>query len=68
VEPLPYRIGDFPSIIETKNGTFLVIYDGIYVPQLVEGGRFIVRGLKGKVMFGADEVEAIIVGVREALT
>ncbi|WP_317896465.1 hypothetical protein [Pyrofollis japonicus] len=68
VEPYDARLGDFPGIVETKEG-YIVVFDGFYVPALFEGGRFRVRGLKARIVLGGgDSVDAIAVGVAEAST
>lgn len=68
VEPYDAGLGDFPGIVETREG-YIVVFDGFYVPALFEGGKFRVRGLKARIVLGGgDSVDAIAVGVAEAPT
>ena len=68
VEPLNYLLGDFPAIVETREGIALIVYDGIYIPALLEGGRFEVQGVKAEYIDGEEKREAIVVGVAEKPT
>jgi predicted nucleotidyltransferase len=68
VEPLEYTLADFPAVAETREGIILVVYDGIYVPALLEGGRFEVRGLRAEYTSPRLTGEALVVGVAEEPT
>ncbi|RUM47061.1 MAG: hypothetical protein DSY37_03715 [Hyperthermus sp.] len=61
--------GDYPSIVEAEDGTYIVSYDGYYAQALFSGGCFHVRGVRASVVLGhVETIDAIAVGVREAWT
>ncbi len=66
VECCQETLGDYPARIEVENPYLskLVVYDGIYVPALLEGGMFKVCGLPLRL----DDERALAVGVAEAHT
>ena len=43
LEPYLEELGDYPAIIGDENGC-VVVYDGFYIPRLLEGGCFRARG------------------------
>lgn len=68
VEPCQLSVGDYPAIIESREGIVLLVYDGFFVPALIHGGCFIVEGVHAEITLGGGEtVDAIAVGGREAL-
>ncbi|BES81341.1 hypothetical protein PABY_09080 [Pyrodictium abyssi] len=44
------------------------MYDGLFIPPLYEGGVFRVRGIMSKVSTSKGDIDALVVGIREALT
>ncbi|ALL01102.1 hypothetical protein Pyrde_1054 [Pyrodictium delaneyi] len=68
VEPRNIELADFPAIVETLEGIYLVVYDGLFVPPLYDGGRFRVRGITSKILTESGEFDALIIGAREAVT
>ncbi|KSW12332.1 hypothetical protein CF15_06210 [Pyrodictium occultum] len=68
LEPLSPGLADFPGIAETREGIQLIVYDGLFLPALYEGGVFRVRGLAATITLPGGDAEAVVVGVREALT
>jgi len=68
VEPRNIELADFPAIVETLEGTNLVVYDGLFIPPLYDGGQFRVRGITSKILTKSGELDALIIGVREAVT
>ncbi len=69
LEPLQTLAASFPSIVDTFEGLKLVVFDGIYIPVLLKGGRFEVYGVKAVyVEADGEEAEAIVVGVAETTT
>ena len=60
---------DYPSTAYVSRGEgvdILVVYDGIYIPALLGGGRFTVRGVQGFLVLGAERLKAVFIGIREA--
>ncbi|ABM81103.1 hypothetical protein Hbut_1271 [Hyperthermus butylicus DSM 5456] len=68
VEPYQQTLGDFPAIAVTNDGSYIVIYDGLFVPLVFEGGKLRVRGLKACLKKGDECLDAIVIGVREVAT
>ena len=58
---------DYPALAWLSRGSFdvLVLLDTLYVPSLLEGGCFTVRGGEAVLRIGADELRALVVGARE---
>ncbi|WP_338252342.1 hypothetical protein [Pyrodictium abyssi] len=68
VDPYSYSLADFPAIVETREGIYILVYDGLFIPPLYEGGVFRVRGIMSKVSTSKGDIDALVVGIREALT
>jgi hypothetical protein len=68
VKPLAQSLGDFPALVETEEGIALLVYDGIYIPSLLEGGVFEVYGLQGDYINFKDHRKVLVVGVSEKTT
>ncbi len=67
VEPYQQSIGDYPVIVQS-NEEYIVSFDGIFAPLLFEGGKVFVRGIRGRISYGTDSIEAIIIGISEQVT
>jgi len=68
VDSYSYSLADFPAVVETQEGIYILVYDGLFIPPLYEGGVFHVRGIKSKISTSKGDLEALVIGTREALT